>query len=139
GNGFTVERSVPMPLRVLIVDDSPAMRTFIRRVVQLSGLEVAACFQAGDGEEALQLLTRERVDVILTDINMPGMDGGQFVAHLRQDPALQSIPVVVVSTDATPGRMQQMMMLGARSYVTKPFSPEGLRHELDRVLEAGNA
>jgi len=123
-------------LRVLIVDDSPAMRAFIRRVVQLSGLEVAAFLQAGEGGEALQLLAREPVDVILTDINMPGMDGGQFVGRLRQDPALSAIPVVVVSTDATAERMEQMLALGARGYVTKPFSPEVLRTELDRVLES---
>jgi two-component system, chemotaxis family, chemotaxis protein CheY len=127
-----------MALRVLIVDDSPAMRAFIRRVVQLSGLEVAAYFQAGDGGEALELLAGKPVDVILTDINMPGMDGGQFVALLQQDRLLQAIPVVVVSTDATSGRMQQMMALGARGYVTKPFSPEMLRQELDRVLESSH-
>src|SRR5436305_13065511 len=100
-----------MPLSVLIVDDSPAMRAFIRRVVQLSGLEVAAYLQAGDGEEALRLLSGDRVDVILTDINMPGMDGGQFVARLQQDRLLQAIPVVVVSTDATASRGQQMLAL----------------------------
>ena len=126
-------------MRVLIVDDSPAMRAFIRRVVQLSGLEVAAFLQAGEGGEALQLLAREPVDVILTDINMPGMDGGQFVGRLQQDPALSAIPVVVVSTDATAERMEQMLALGARGYVTKPFSPEALRAELDRVLESTHA
>jgi two-component system chemotaxis response regulator CheY len=126
-------------LRVLIVDDSPAMRAFIRRVVQLSGLEVTAFLQAGDGGEALQLLVREPVDVILTDINMPGMDGGQFVAHLQEDNVLSAIPVVVVSTDATSARMDQMLTLGARGYVTKPFSPEVLRAELDRVLESADA
>jgi two-component system chemotaxis response regulator CheY len=112
------------------------MRAFIRRVVQLSGLEVTSYFHAGEGGEALRLLAGEKVDVILTDINMPGMDGGQFVAHLQADRRLQTIPVVVVSTDATAGRMEQMLALGARGYVTKPFSPEILRQELDRVLEA---
>ena len=126
-------------MRVLIVDDSPAMRAFIRRVVQLSGFEVSAFFQAGDGGEALKLLAREPMDVILTDINMPGMDGGQLVAHLGQEPRLASIPVVVVSTDATAERMEQMLALGARGYVTKPFSPEILRTELDRVLESAHA
>jgi two-component system chemotaxis response regulator CheY len=126
-------------LRVLIVDDSPAMRAFIRRVIQLSGLDVAGYVQAGDGGEALQLLAQESVDVILTDINMPGMDGGRLVAALREDARLSAIPVVVVSTDATPERMQQMLALGARGYVTKPFSPEVLRAELDRVLESAHA
>lgn len=126
-------------MRVLIVDDSPAMRAFIRRVVEMCGLPVTAYFQAGDGSEALQLLAREQVDVILTDINMPGMDGGQFVDRLRQDPSVAAIPVVVVSTDATAERMEQMMSRGARGYVTKPFSPEVLRAELHRVLESAHA
>ncbi len=126
-------------MRILIVDDSPAMRAFIRRVVQVSGLEVTAFLQAGDGGEALRLLQHETVDVILTDINMPGMDGNQLVDRLRRDSQLAAIPVVVVSTDATPERMEQMLALGARGYVTKPFSPEGLRAELDRVLESSHA
>jgi two-component system chemotaxis response regulator CheY len=124
-----------MALQVLIVDDSPAMRAFIRRVVELSGLEVAAYVQAGDGGEALRLLQAQPVNVILTDVNMPGMDGEQFVVRLQEDPWLRAIPVVVVSTDATAGRMERMLALGARGYVTKPFSPEALRQELERVLE----
>jgi two-component system, chemotaxis family, chemotaxis protein CheY len=126
-------------LRVLIVDDSPAMRSFIRRVMELSGLEVACYAQAGDGGGALRVLAQEQVDVILTDINMPGMDGEQLVERLQQDRQLRGIPVVVVSTDATSSRMKRMLALGARGYVTKPFSPEALRCELDRVLESANA
>ena len=128
-----------MALHVLIVDDSPAMRSFIRRVVQLSGLEVEEYVEAGDGGEALRRLQAGPVDVILTDINMPGMDGEQLVARLQQDEALRAIPVVVVSTDATAGRMERMLAMGARGYVTKPFSPELLREELDRVLESAHA
>src|SRR5262249_26529319 len=138
-NGLSNERSAIMALHVLIVDDSPAMRSFIRRVVELSGLGVTAYLEAGDGAEALRLLRAEQVNVILTDINMPGMDGEQFVSRLQQEPTLARIPVVVVSTDATVGRMERMLTLGARGYVTKPFSPELLREELERVLEAAHA
>ena len=128
-----------MSLRILIVDDSPAMRSFIRRVVELSGLEVASYTQARDGSSALQALAQQPVDVILTDINMPGMDGEQLVEHLQLDRQFCRIPVVVISTDATAGRMKRMLALGARGYVTKPFSPEVLRQELDRVLETAHA
>src|SRR5215467_10645524 len=133
------KRRSRVALRVLIVDDSPVMRSFIRRVVDLSGLEVACYTQAGDGDGALQALAEQPVDVILTDINMPGMDGEQLVEHLQHDGSLRGIPVVVVSTDATSGRMERMLALGAKGYVTKPFSPEVLRRELDRVLEASHA
>ncbi|MFB3776612.1 MAG: response regulator [Bryobacteraceae bacterium] len=127
-----------MAYNVLIVDDSPAMRSFVRRVLDLSGIEVGSCFQAGNGQEALNLLRDEWVDIVLTDINMPTMDGEQFVRHLADDDALRSIPVLVVSTDRTEGRAQQMMMLGAKGYVAKPFLPETLREELERALGGAN-
>lgn len=128
-----------MAFRVLIVDDSPAMRTFIRRILLLSGMEVSEYLEASDGDEALRLLDREWVDVILTDINMPGMDGEQFVRRLEADDLLKSVPVLVVSTDGTEARMHQMIAMGARGYVKKPFLPETLREEMQRVLEGGNA
>jgi two-component system, chemotaxis family, chemotaxis protein CheY len=126
-----------MAFRVLIVDDSPVMRTFIRRVMDMSGFEVGACFQASDGQEALDVLSREWVDVILTDINMPNMNGEEllrFIASKKID-----IPVVVVSTDATEVRVSQMLTLGAKGYVKKPFAPEVLREELERVLGGASA
>ena len=125
-----------MAYRVLIVDDSPAMRIFVRRVVELSGFDLAACFEASDGREALDLLHSEWVDAILTDINMPGMDGQEFLQRLNGDDLLRSVPAIVVSTDATAHRISAMTALGARGYVTKPFLPETLRAELERVLGA---
>jgi two-component system chemotaxis response regulator CheY len=123
-----------MAYRVLIVDDSPAMRTFVRRVLEISGFELASCLEAGHGGEALDLLRREWVDLVLTDINMPVMDGEEFLRRLETDEILRALPVVVISTDATANRVQRMLSLGARGYVTKPFSPETLRLELDRTL-----
>jgi len=119
---------------VLIVDDSPVMRAFIRRTIVLSGMEVAGFLEASDGREALNLLGAEWVDVVLTDINMPKMDGEEFVRSLAADDVLKSLPVVIVSTDGTEARMRQMLDLGARGYVKKPFMPETLREELERVL-----
>jgi two-component system, chemotaxis family, chemotaxis protein CheY len=128
-----------MAYNVLIVDDSPAMRSFVRRVLNLSGFTVGRCLEAGNGQEALDLLRKEWVDVVLTDINMPTMDGEQFVRLLEADEALRSIPVLVVSTDRTEGRVQQMLAIGAKGYVAKPFLPETLREEMERVLGDGNA
>jgi two-component system, chemotaxis family, chemotaxis protein CheY len=128
-----------MAYNVLIVDDSPAMRSFVRRVLDSSGLAVGSCHEAGDGKEALGVLEREWVDVVLTDLNMPIMDGEQFVRCLGASESLRSIPVLVVSTDRTDGRVREMLSLGASGYVTKPFLPETLREELERVLSAGHA
>ncbi len=127
-----------MTSSVLIVDDSPAMRAFIRRVLELSGIVLRQCYQAADGNEALAVLRRAPVDLILTDINMPGMNGEELVKRVHADQALRSIPVVVVSTDATEQRIGRLLGLGARGYVTKPFHPETIRTELEKVMEGGH-
>jgi two-component system, chemotaxis family, chemotaxis protein CheY len=123
-----------MAYRVLIVDDSPAMRSFVRRVMDISGFELSVCFEASNGEEALDLLRHEWVDAILTDINMPVMDGEEFLRRLSADDLLRSIPAIVISTDATENRIARMSALGARGYVTKPFVPEALRSLLEQTL-----
>ncbi|HVP46066.1 MAG TPA: response regulator [Bryobacteraceae bacterium] len=123
-----------MAYSVLIVDDSQSMRKFVRRVMDLSGFEVGSCWDAANGAEALALLRTHPVDIILTDINMPEMNGEELVAELERQDAYRAIPVVVVSTDATENRIRRMIEIGARGYVVKPFSPEALRGELERVL-----
>ena len=128
-----------MAYRVLIVDDSPAMRNFVRRVLDLSGFEASLCIEAANGAEALELLRAEWTDAILTDINMPIMDGEELIRKLAADPLLSTIPVIVISTDATEGRIQRLLSLGARGYVTKPFAPEELRQALERSLGAVHA
>jgi two-component system chemotaxis response regulator CheY len=128
-----------MAYRVMIVDDSRSMRAFVRRVMDLSGFEVESCLNAANGTEALALLNQQRVDIILTDINMPEMNGEEFVRHIGQRDEIRSIPVVVISTDGTENRIRRMLDLGAKGYVVKPFSPEALRAELERVLEVESA
>ncbi|HLJ48288.1 MAG TPA: response regulator [Bryobacteraceae bacterium] len=119
---------------VLVVDDSRAMRAFIRRLFRLSGLPVGECLEAENGAEALQVLRQHRVDLILTDVNMPVMSGAEFIRELRQDPALRPIPVLVVSTDATEKRINEMVSLGALGYLRKPFFPELLKAEIERMV-----
>ena len=127
-----------MAFSVLIVDDSPAMRTFIRRVIDLSGFEIDVCSEAGDGTEALQQLEKRWVDIVLTDINMPHMNGEELVRQMAKHEMLRMVPVVVISTDSTATRIERLMSLGARGYVKKPFLPETLREELERVLEVNH-
>ena len=105
-----------MAYRVLLVDDSPAMRAFIRRVMVMSGFDLDECIEAGDGAEALERLRGKKVDVILTDINMPRMDGEELMRRLSEDKELRDIPAVVVSTDSTRPRILRMIGLGAQGY-----------------------
>lgn len=128
-----------MALNIMILDDSPVMRVFLRKVVQLTGLPVGEYCEAGDGEAALRVLHDRWMDLVLTDINMPGMDGEEFVRQLENDELLHDIPVIVVSTDSSQGRIQRMLRLGARGYISKPFLPETLRDEVEKVLGVPHA
>jgi two-component system chemotaxis response regulator CheY len=126
-----------MSTHLLVVDDSPAMRKMITRVIEMSGFDIASLAQASDGAEALEILRAKPVDLVLTDINMPIMTGEELLREMAGNGMLKRSPVVVVSTDATDARMHQMMELGARGYVVKPFQPASLRNELERVMEIG--
>jgi len=123
-----------MAFHLMIVDDSPSMRAFIVRVIWLSGFEVGVCMQASNGKEALELLQTNWIDIVLTDINMPVMNGEELVCSLEKDEMLRTIPVLVVSTDGSEHRVQRMMALGAKGYVKKPFSPELLRKSMEDLL-----
>ncbi len=123
-----------MGLQVLIVDDSPLMRTFVKRVLLLSGVELDVCLEASDGREALERLRDHPVDLLLTDINMPRMNGAELLREMKRTGLLGRVRALVISTDATAHRIHDMIELGAHGYIAKPFSPEKLREELDRVL-----
>jgi len=123
-----------MALNIMIVDDSPVMRVFLRKVVQLAGLPVGEYCEA-----ALKTLREHWVDLVLTDINMPRMNGEEFVRQLESDELLRDIPVIVVSTDSSHGRKEHLLKLGARGYISKLFLPETLRDEVEKVLRVPHA
>ncbi|WP_263419119.1 response regulator [Terriglobus albidus] len=123
-----------MTRNVLIVDDSPAMRKVIRKVLMLSNFETQECFEANDGVEALDILRIEPVDVVLTDINMPRMTGEELLEQMSQDDILSQLPVMVISTDRSEERVRRMNALGAKGYVTKPFAPETLGVALNELF-----
>jgi two-component system chemotaxis response regulator CheY len=125
-----------MRLSVLIVDDSAVMRSFIKRILDVCGVEVAVCHQAADGRAALGVLDEHRVDLIFSDINMPVMDGEQLAQELLSRRCIPATPLLVVSTDSTEPRVNRMMELGARGYLRKPFTPEAMREAIDNALAA---
>jgi two-component system, chemotaxis family, chemotaxis protein CheY len=120
---------------ILIVDDSSAMRSVIKRILTLSGFEMDTCLDACDGEDALRALRRQPVDLVISDINMPRMDGETLLREMSADPALCRIPVVIVSSDATESRASRLLGLGASAYLVKPFQPQVFREKLEQVLE----
>ena len=123
-----------MAFHLLVVDDSAAMREFIVRVIRLSDLDVGTCMQASNGQEALDLLRTHRVDLVITDVNMPVMNGEELLRCIDEDETLRTIPVLVISTDGSEHRMPRMKSSGARGYVQKPFSPGLLRSSMEQLL-----
>jgi two-component system chemotaxis response regulator CheY len=124
---------------ILIVDDSSAMRSVIKRIIAMSGFEMETCLDACDGVDALSVLRREPVNVVISDINMPRMDGEALLRAMSADPALSGIPVVIVSSDATESRSSRLLELGARAYLVKPFQPQLFREKLEQALEIDHA
>ncbi len=127
-----------MAYTVLVVDDSSSIRAIIKKIIKVSGFEVAGFLDASDGTEALTVMKAHRVDLLLTDINMPNMNGLELITRIKQDPALSSIPVVVVSTEGSEKKMAQAMSLGAVGYVKKPFVPEEIKQTLNTILEVSS-
>jgi two-component system chemotaxis response regulator CheY len=123
-----------MSFNVLVVDDSSSMRAVIKKIIKVSGFNVGECLEAADGKEALKVLADKWVDLVLTDINMPNMSGLELIAEIKRDQLLQSIPVVMVTTEGSRERMQESMELGASGYIKKPFTPEDIKKTLNKIM-----
>jgi len=122
------------PPNLLIVDDSTAIRKILLRVLNQTGLPLGQVLEACDGREALKLLEDHGVDLILSDINMPNMDGLELLRTLRESPQWHDLPVVMITTEGGQARVQEAIELGATSYVRKPFSADLLRDKLAALL-----
>lgn len=123
-----------MAFNILIVDDSPVMRKVIAKTVRLSGVEVGEILEAGNGLEGLEQAKGNWIDLILSDINMPEMNGLQFIQELKNDEVMKSIPVIVISTEGRDSVVQEALSLGAEDYITKPFQPEDIGRDILKVL-----
>ncbi len=122
------------PPNLLIVDDSMAIRKIFLRVLGQTGLSLGQVLEAGDGREALKVLENQEVDLILSDINMPNMDGLELLRTLRSSPKWHGIPIVMITTEGGQTKVQEAIELGATSYVRKPFSADLLRDKLAGLL-----
>jgi len=123
-----------MPYNILIVDDSSSMRQVIRRTIQISGFNVGYFFEVNNGKEALDLLDNEWVDIILSDINMPVMDGITFIRLLQKDIITANIPVIVITTEGREACLKEFLELGVKTYLQKPFKPETIRNKLIEIF-----
>ncbi len=114
-----------MRKKILIAEDSPTMRGLI--ISTLSALGDFEFFEAANGFEALRLLPRNQVDLVITDINMPDINGLELVSFIKQNPNYRNIPLFIVSTEGHERDKQKGLALGAEAYLVKPFSPQELQ------------
>jgi len=125
-------------MRVLIVDDSSVMRKIVERSLRQAGLNLVEVLEAGNGAEALAVLRQGKVDLILCDINMPVMDGLEFVRQLPHLQHAKGVPVVMITTEGSEGHVLQALSAGARGYIRKPFTPDQVKEHVLPVL-TGNS
>ena len=117
-------------LDVLIVDDSAAIRKILQRVLRQAEIPIGTVYEASDGVEALEMLKQQTVGLIFSDINMPNMDGLEFLSRVRAEQAWQSLPIVMVSTEGTQAQVLEAVQRGASGYVRKPFTAEQIKEKL---------
>jgi two-component system, chemotaxis family, chemotaxis protein CheY len=121
-------------INALIVDDSSVMRKIVERSLRQAGLGLGQVLEAGNGAEALATVAKNKVDLILCDINMPVMDGLEFVKQLAGVENARGVPVVMITTEGSEGHVVQALSAGARGYIRKPFTPEQVKEQVLPVL-----
>jgi two-component system chemotaxis response regulator CheY len=123
-------------VRALIVDDSSVMRKIVERSLRQAGIDPLVVREAGSGVEGLEVLRAEKVDLILSDINMPAMDGLEFVRQIRVQNLAPGVPVVMITTESSEEHVKQAILAGARGYIRKPFTAEQVKERVLPLLSA---
>ena len=121
--------------RIIIADDSTTARMFIKRCLQIIGLGEAEIIEAEHGKEALTAAKAQPVDLLLTDLNMPVMDGETLVKWVKASPKLCDLPVVVITSAGNPAKEAQLLELGAHRVLNKPVSPPVMMEALADFLD----
>lgn len=123
-----------MAYNILVVDDSSPMRAVIRKTIEISGFSVGEYFEAADGIGALEILESNWVDLVVTDYNMPEMNGLELIEEMKKNELFSAIPIVVVTTEGSEQMVQQFLEKGAAGYIQKPFTPEDIREKLNDII-----
>jgi two-component system chemotaxis response regulator CheY len=116
-----------MAYTIMVVDDSETIRSVLERTIRMTRLPVDRILEAPNGKEALRTLADEWVDIIFTDLNMPEMGGAELIDALKGDVELCDVPIVIVSTEGSQTRIEELRGKGIEGYLRKPFTPESIR------------
>lgn len=123
-----------MAYNVLIVDDSRVARSIIAKILRLAEIDLDNLYEAANGNEALDLLEKEWIDLVLADINMPKMNGIELIDAMRERSFLAKTPVVIVSTERSATRIAELKAKGISAYLSKPFAPENVKRVVEGLL-----
>ena len=119
----------------LIVDGSVTVRAIIKRTIRLSGLPVGRIHEAGDGREALDVLSAHHVDLVLADLHPARPDAADLIGRILSEPATRAVPVVLLSAQPDLRVIDRLNRAGARGYLRKPLTPDAVRDAVTRILE----
>ena len=117
---------------VLIADDSPTIRKFVAFSLTMQGLEVIS---AVDGMEALEKIPEHKIDLLITDLNMPNMDGQELVDHIRSNSSQASVPVLMVTSESNDNRLAAVQKAGVSAICDKPFAADTVRDLVQQILD----
>lgn len=122
-----------MAKTVLVVDDSAMMRKIVIKNLKESGFDVSVV-EAADGKEGLEAFQKGGVDVVLSDWNMPNMDGITMVKEIRKEDPDKKVPIIMITTEGSVDKVKEAVMAGANNYLAKPFTPETFKEKLGKIL-----
>ena len=123
-----------MSYNILIVDDSKTIRSVIKKTLDIADVPVGDLYEAENGKEALDVMNSNWIDLIFADINMPVMTGIEMIKKMSEDNTLDKTPVIIVSTEGSKTRIDNLLELGVRAYLRKPINPEELRNIVKEVM-----
>jgi two-component system chemotaxis response regulator CheY len=123
-------------VRALIVDDSSVMRKIVERALRQAGLDPLVVHEAGSGTEGLEVLRAKTVDLIMSDINMPSMDGLEFLRQIRAQNLAEGVPVIMITTESSEEHVKQAILAGAQGYIRKPFTADQVKERVLPLLDA---
>ena len=123
-----------MSYNILIVDDSKTIRSVIKKTLDIADVPVGDLYEAENGKEALDVMNSNWIDLIFADINMPVMTGIEMIKKMSEDNMLDKTPVIIVSTEGSKTRIDELLELGVKAYLRKPINPEELRNIVKEVM-----
>jgi len=123
-----------MAYNAIIVDDSQPMRSIIIKTIKASGFNIGIFFESPNGKEAISIIKKEWLDIVITDYNMPDMNGIELIEAIKKDSQINSIPILVISTEGSKKKIDEFIKKGAAGYIKKPFTPELIKKKLNHIL-----